>query len=421
MLINPFTPAHMATTPAEFFGRNAELEQLARFIRQGSVAIQGPIGIGKSSLLARTMLHKDSLASEAALRCFMTVAHADVKTVDDAAKLVLQEFAIVDEEHKSIKIGIPDFFEYESGSAYQCYAEGKHLSALTRIIEDDHFKKAMGKNQIMVVAIDEADKCPAALARLMRTVSTKTQLRGINNLRFVLAGVSPFVAAMVAEDGGVDRFIYRTINLKPFEPAESEQLLEVKFQAVLQDADDNGIDLRIQEDVVGTILKLSGGHPHLLQLLGSHVIEHECADPDGVIDTRDLVDSLRTICYESRRSVYDTLIHKMQEEGKFATFLTCIELAGGAFPGIISRRKAIHERGVPLEDIEWLLERNILSVISESEYRIVDEFLRIRAVMDREEQRADAIEFELLSSGELSSTSELDFAHQIVRAPDEDA
>ena len=51
MLINPFTPSEIASEPQDFFGRAEELKTLERSLMVGSVAIQGPIGIGKSSLV----------------------------------------------------------------------------------------------------------------------------------------------------------------------------------------------------------------------------------------------------------------------------------------------------------------------------------------------------------------------------------
>ena len=53
MLLNPFTPAEIASHPGDFYGRHEELRELERSLTLGSIAIQGPIGIGKSSLLAR--------------------------------------------------------------------------------------------------------------------------------------------------------------------------------------------------------------------------------------------------------------------------------------------------------------------------------------------------------------------------------
>lgn len=399
----------MASEPDAFFGREDELKILSRAIRQGSVIIQGSVGIGKSSLLSRTLLHMDGFMSDEESICILAVGHSDIVSVDDAARLLLEELVDVDETQHKVRIGIPKLAHYEFSEVYQHFADNRHLAALTKIVETQAFKELLSKKRQLIIAIDEADKCAPALARLIRTVSTKTQLRGISNIRFILAGVSPFYSVMINEDEGISRFIYKVINLGSLLEGEARLLIETKFLEVSDDAKKSGLDLSIDPTVIDRIVKLSGGHPHLLQLLGSHVIEHEYLDPDGVIDARDLMDSLRSICYESRGPVYDTLIHRMQEKGKFVTFCYCVELAGASFPGIISRKEAIGRRGMELEDIEWLLESNILIIEDEDNYRIVDEFLRIRIILDTDASSVTEIEDSIVTDGELVEYDDIDF------------
>ena len=166
---------------------------------------------------------------------------------------------------------------------------------------------------MLIIAIDEADKCAKAVG-LVRSICSETQLEGIRNIRFVLAGVSPFVEEMIREDEGIARFLYKTINLEPLAEDDARSLVESKFMEVT-----NGLDrteeLSIDPQIIERILQVSGGHPHLLQLLGAHVIERECQDPDGAIDSKDLMDAFRSICYESRSTIYERLLHDMQLEG----------------------------------------------------------------------------------------------------------
>lgn len=169
------------------------------------------------------------------------------------------------------------------------------------------------------------------------------------------------------------------------------------------------LNLHIDPSVIERIQKLSGGHPHLIQLLGSHVIEHEHSDSDDVIDSRDLMDSLRSICYESRGPVYDTLIHRMQETGRLTTFRTCIELAGSSFPARISRHIALNKRGLELDDIEWLIDSNVMSIADEGTYGIVDEFLRLRIVLDTESNKITEIEDATVTDGDFLEFGEIDF------------
>ena len=50
----------------------------------------------------------------------------------------------------------------------------------------------------------------------------------------------------------------------------------------VRSAADDGVKLEVDPTIVSRVVALSGGHPHLLQLLGSHLIEHEDEDPDGL-------------------------------------------------------------------------------------------------------------------------------------------
>ncbi|EMD98205.1 hypothetical protein B381_20906 [Stutzerimonas stutzeri NF13] len=341
----------------------------------------------------------DGFASNENSIYLIAVGHADIETVDDAALLVLEKLASFDRAESKVVIGIPKIISYESTEAYSFFQEGRHLAALSKIISDQVFKLQLAQADKLIIAIDECEKCAPAIARLMRTLGTEVQLQGIKNLRFLLAGVSPFYQDMAATDRGVTRFIYKSINLEPLDKDSALALLDEKFKAVLSSAESEGEVLKINPDVIDRIAEISGGHPHLLQLLGSHVVEHEYADPDGCIDTKDLADSLRTICYESRGRDYDLLIHTMKNDSVFSDYSILVELAGGKFPSKIDQTKA-HEL-IELSSISWLLSRNIINMCDDKNYSLVDEFLRIRVIMDVEEANVDDIEAALIESGEI--------------------
>ena len=92
-------------------------------------------------------------------------------------------------------------------------------------------------------------------------------------------------------------------------------------------------------------------------------------------------------------------MHSMRNESVFSDYNTFIELAGGKFPSRIDRAKAMAL--IEIDSIEWLLARNIISVYDDNTYSVVDEFLRIRVVMDLQESKIDEIESELIENGEL--------------------
>jgi len=81
MLLNPFTPADIASHPEDFFGRAQELRTVQRSLMQGSVAIHGPIGIGKSSLLARTRLAMEGFGNVNKSVSAISTAHKDINNI----------------------------------------------------------------------------------------------------------------------------------------------------------------------------------------------------------------------------------------------------------------------------------------------------------------------------------------------------
>ncbi len=387
MLINPFIPTEIASADLDFFGRRRELSNLDRALQGGSVLIQGPIGIGKSSLLARALLLMQDLDPPNAIESLSAVADREIETGDQLARLLLEELLEVDEGQNkcAVRVGV---FSFESSTVRRNFQEGRHLAALKRVLDHDLMGSALAEKSFLVIAIDEADKCPVPMARMIRSLSTHLQARGHNRTRFLLAGVSPFQQLMLREDEGVGRFFQKTINLQPMTGPEASRLLREKLNVVKRYAAGEGIRLNIKKRVIARILELASGHPHLLQLLGSHVVESENERPDGIIDEGDLVGAFRRICYEERAAVYDNTIHLLEIHEKLAPLRLLLENAAAGFPTRVDRMKA--GRLIKSENIQWLIEHNILAVRSEKYYGLVDEFLRIRLIEEDGEEVAEA-------------------------------
>ena len=212
MLLNPFIPSEIASAPEDFFGRGEELRTVERALMQGSVAIQGPIGIGKSSLLSRTRLLMEGFNSVHRARSVVAVGDKDVQTIDAAARLLLEAFVRIDESQNKIRLKLGPFLEIESAEICQYFKEHRHLAALKRIVEEEYLNLVIGDKEMLLLAIDEADKCPVALARLIRSIATHTQQQGVKRVRFVLAGVSPFFQQMVDEDTGINSILLYDYN-----------------------------------------------------------------------------------------------------------------------------------------------------------------------------------------------------------------
>jgi hypothetical protein len=135
MIRNPFTPAFIASEPDDFFGRNQELRDLDRSLTQGSVAIQGPVGIGKSSLLARSGLMMEGFNSNHRCETVLAVGDRNVTTVDEAARLVLECFTDIDEQNKvALKIG--SLLEIESADLCRSFTEGRILQRLSELCNE---------------------------------------------------------------------------------------------------------------------------------------------------------------------------------------------------------------------------------------------------------------------------------------------
>lgn len=124
MLHNPFTPSEIASEPHDFFGRTEELKTLERSLMVGSVAIQGPIGIGKSSLLARSRLLMEGFDSSHSCKSVVAVGDKDVQTIDHAARLLLESFVQVDEQHNRVKFSLGSVFEAEWGEICRFFCGG---------------------------------------------------------------------------------------------------------------------------------------------------------------------------------------------------------------------------------------------------------------------------------------------------------
>src|SRR5262249_47816615 len=174
--------------------------------------------------------------------------------------------------------------EYESREVIKNFAEGRHLATLQRVLTREFLRDLSEKNCLLVIAIDEADKCPVAVARLVRAVSTHVQQEHIEGVRFVVAGVNPYFKLMLEEDEGLQRFLYKRIDIQPMPIADAQELFEAKLNLVIQDAGERDLQVAVNPDITGLVVQLSGGHPHVLQLLGSHIVDHENRSNDGVID-----------------------------------------------------------------------------------------------------------------------------------------
>lgn len=405
MPVNTFTPSEIASKPELFHGRRKELKKLERSINQGSLTIQGPVGIGKSSLLSRILLHMEGFDSKHSSKYVVATAHKDIDGVDEAARLVLEKFVSLDEEAKSLKVNLFKIFEVKSHEVYKNFTEGRHLAVLTKLLEKEYLSAGADGNEFLIIAIDEADKSPKAITKLIRVVCNNLQQSGINTVRFVIAGVNPYFKTMSAEDPGIVRFFATPLNVTSMPDNEAEELIVSKLEECIERSVFEGEEVRYDQEIVDSLLRLSGGHPHLLQLLGWHLIEREEEEPDGVLDIKDLTDALKTICYEDRVYIYDGMINHLKVESRYDVFLIMIQECRNAFPTRLDRD--LVEGLCDAETVQWFIDNNYIIPVSDEFYGLVDEFVRVRIIMDEEAKSRDDVEREFLDPP--NNTGALDF------------
>jgi hypothetical protein len=232
-------------------------------------------------------------------------------------------------------------------------------------------------------------------------------------VRFVVAGVSPLHQELLSEDSGVQRAFNRVLTLRPMSAGDADELMWDKLSHVIRHEEKKGNTLVVHQPVVDRMVELSGGHPHILQLLGSHLIQHEQGNPDGVLGVDDLVGALRRICYQDRGPVYASTLHRLENAGKLPSLQKLVGagpggtgIASAKYPTVIPRQQALDTIGEA--DLQWLVERDILVPLSDLEYGLLDELLRVRIILDaaRPEMRAQ-VEQRLLEEGRLVSFDEL--------------
>jgi hypothetical protein len=380
MLPNPFTPSRIANKPQEFFGREAELFEVPRVIRQGSIVIDGPIGIGKSSLASQIMLEIESSNGKPALgTVYSMICSRSMKTPEDVAARLLAELTESEERTKKTKFLLPKFFEIE----YTKANKPADVSRSLRVIRDLLAAAAAEHDRLIVVVLDEADKCASAIAQFMRIILTGAELdqSGLDRIRFIISGISPFYSEMIREDAGIARFVYQRYSLTPFGVDEAIVFLEQKFRLVLDSEDAVNMNLQVDDALYEHIARVTGGHPHLLQLVGSYVIDHEESNPDTFLDKRDLVGCFNRVCFQTRGPVYEQMLHGFEADGHLESLKMLFSAAESKCPTIITTKRASDV--VENEVGQYFIAKGLLSFDSAlNTYRLNDEFLRIRMLLD---------------------------------------
>src|SRR5262249_11410306 len=154
---------------------------------------------------------------------------------------------------------------------------------------------------------------------------------------------------------------------------EARDLVETKFRTVVEQSQKTGLNVHIHPKVPEGIVRLSGGHPHVIQLLGSYLIQHENMNPDDVIDAKDLAGAIRRICYDDRGDIYTKIIESLETVDLLRPLMSMLASAKSKHPTLIIRKDA---REVVGDDVlTEFIKRDIFVRVGPDKLRLVDEFL----------------------------------------------
>jgi hypothetical protein len=77
------------------------------------------------------------------------------------------------------------------------------------------------------------------------------------------------------------------------------------------------------------------------------------------------------------------------------------------------------EKRVEIDHLRWFASRAMISSVSDTEYAFVDEFLRIRVLLDNEESpSSSSIEYQLAMEGEVD-INDVDLGQAYAEEPDD--
>jgi hypothetical protein len=381
-LINPFWTSGLVSQVDQFFGRGAELGQFEENIERGGVAICGPVGIGKSSLLSRLSLKAV---------CVMAMCSSGNEPWQLARKLYNQFRNVT---HKKVKQRGFDIY----GAIWKDTTEDRELAGdeyITAVYEILYDISKTDQFDYVVVQFDECHSCAPALALLIRELKEQLEHSGVQEIRFITAGIGAYIDRMLEANDGIGRALQNRFNLIPWSEEETIEFVQAKLAEVCRDAMARGIEVTIRgtrDDDLPTILyNLSGGHPFLAQLLGAYLIRHENADRDGSLDPRDLVGGMKEICTRNRLLEYNQMIASLEESGMLSSYQALIGSLESKEPSQISSEKLSDV--ISEDEAKWFLDNGFMFETVLGGYQLTDELLRVslllredKAVASREEQ-----------------------------------
>lgn len=379
-LKDPFWTSGIVNLVEQFWGREAELEDIEENIRRSGITISGTVGIGKSSLMSMMRLHLEGFGVDVKCVSMVVMCSKGDEPWQLAKKL-----------HNYFK---DDFTKTTSERGLDLkgfkYTVKKEELALTK----DDFIQSVDANiaelskrdtiDFILLCFDEAHKCPAALASLVRELKEKWEHAGVNKVRFITAGIGAYHEHIYREDTGIGRAFQNRIHLKPWNESDTRSFLHEKLSLVVAQSKESGIPVSVRgskgHDLDEIIYGLSGGHPFLTQLLGSYLIRHENKNPDDVLSPKDLSGAMEEICSVTREAEYKEMIELLEIGGVDEVYESLIYAIEHHSPSRIPKKKIGKILGD--DSLKWFVENGFLFDNGRGEFQLTDELLRVKVMFD---------------------------------------
>jgi len=396
---NLFWTSGIVSRPEEFWGRNTELSELPDDLHESGIAISGPVGIGKSSLLSNMILAIEGF--DTGINGFTVLANCSEKDEPwQIAQKLFENFR--DISHRKIaEKGINlKWFHYKETTQERDLKNGDYVNAVAEFLSE---LSSQHQFEYLAIAFDECHQCPTSLAILIRELKEKLEHSGVSEVRFLTAGIGSYLEKMIRHNQGLERAFQKQISLTPWSEAETIEFVTRKLKAIVAANREDGGQLGVRgagdDDLQLLFYRIGGGHPYLTQLLGSHLVRQENSDPDDYLDVKDLVGGMKKICDTTRVRHYESQTELIESAGLMDAFTSIIDNLEEKNPSRI--RGSVLDGVISGDALQWFVEFGFLFLYQDGHdpvYQLTDELLRVSLLMRDDQDAAEIEERELLEA-----------------------
>ena len=167
--------------------------------------------------------------------------------------------------------------ETQLEEAKEQYLKDQIVSALSNILIGlREIQKDERSFDGLLIVLDEIQNAEdfKMVAQLLRGITTTMDVNGFGNISFIVIGYSDTITSFFEEDPSAKRN-FDSILLESMPIAESQDVLIKGFEEA---------EVRFDEEALKKNVKVAGGYPHSLQVLGHNLID---LDTDDLIDQAD--------------------------------------------------------------------------------------------------------------------------------------